>query len=338
MKKKCQKQKQSVRPAVSSGKPTVISTFAGCGGSSLGYHYAGFKELLAVEWEDNAAKTFQLNFPDVPLFHGDIKDLSVEDCLKRTGLKRGELDVFDGSPPCQGFSMAGSRKFNDPRNSLFKEYCRLLEGLQPKAFVMENVTGMVRGVMKQAFLTCISELRECGYDVKAEVMNAKYYGVPQARERVIFIGTRKDLNIPPTHPKPQTKPISVMEALRGLSNDTEEIHTPKNMAFELLKKTKPGESCSKYHPKGSYFNIQRCPANKPSCTIIKTVGTCHPFELRYLTIAEIKRIGSFPDDFKLIGKFDEKWARIGNSVPPLLMKAIAEHIKVNILKHQGAST
>lgn len=337
MKKKYQKQKQSARLADSSGKPTVISTFAGCGGSSLGYHYAGFKELLAVEWEDNAAKTFALNFPDIPLFHGDIKDLSVEDCLKRAGLKRGELDVFDGSPPCQGFSMAGGRRFNDPRNSLFKEYCRLLDGLQPKAFVMENVTGMVRGVMKRAFLTCISELRACGYEVKAEVMNAKYYGVPQARERVIFIGTRKDLNIPPTHPKPQTKPISVMEAFRGVSFDSENKKIPKSVLPYAIK-TRPGESCSKYHKTGSFFNWIRCQANKPSGTITKTACMIHPFELRFLNIPEIKRLGSFPDDFKLIGDFEEKWARIGNSVPPLLMKAIAEHIKNNILKHQGAST
>ena len=82
--------------------PTVISTFAGCGGSSLGYHMAGFRELLAVEWEQNAADTFRLNFPRVPLYHGDIAKLSVEECLRLAGVAPGELDVFDGSPPCLG--------------------------------------------------------------------------------------------------------------------------------------------------------------------------------------------------------------------------------------------
>ena len=133
------------------GAPTVISTFAGCGGSSLGYSMAGFRELLAVEWDDNAVETFRLNFPEVPVYHGDIGALSVEQVLEMTGLKPGELDVFDGSPPCQGFSTAGKRQMDDPRNSLFKEFVRLLKGLQPRAFVMENVSGMVKGLMKLIF-------------------------------------------------------------------------------------------------------------------------------------------------------------------------------------------
>lgn len=96
--------------------PSVISTFAGGGGSSLGYSMAGFHELLAVEWDDNAVATFKLNFPKVPIFHGDIAKLSVEKIFEMTGLKEGELDVFDGSPPCQGFSTAGKRVLDDPRN------------------------------------------------------------------------------------------------------------------------------------------------------------------------------------------------------------------------------
>jgi len=116
--------------------PTVISTFAGCGGSSLGYSMAGFKELLAIEWDNNAVETFKLNFQDVPVYYGDIAKISIDEILEMTGLKPGELDIFDGSPPCQGFSTAGKRIIDDPRNSLFKEYIRLLRGLQPKVFVM----------------------------------------------------------------------------------------------------------------------------------------------------------------------------------------------------------
>ena len=120
--------------------PTVISTFAGAGGSSLGYSMAGFRELLAVEWDDNAVETFKLNFPDVPVYQGDIAKLSVDEVLRITELKIGELDVFDGSPPCQGFSTAGKRQLDDPRNQLFREYVRLLRGLRPKVFIMENVS------------------------------------------------------------------------------------------------------------------------------------------------------------------------------------------------------
>jgi DNA (cytosine-5)-methyltransferase 1 len=173
--------------------PTVISTFAGCGGSSLGYSMAGFRELLAVEWDDNAVETFKLNFPDVPVWHGDIAKLSVEECLRISGLKPGELDVLDGSPPCQGFSTAGRRKMEDGRNQLFREYVRLLRGLKPKYFVMENVSGMVKGKMKLIFVEILRELKGSGYHVEARLMNAMYFGVPQSRERMIFIGRRLDV-------------------------------------------------------------------------------------------------------------------------------------------------
>lgn len=172
--------------------PTVVSTFAGCGGSSLGYSMAGFRELLAVEWDDNAVQTFKLNFPEVPIYHGDIGKLSVDEVLQLTGLKPGELDVLDGSPPCQGFSTAGKREFGDTRNQLFREYVRLLRGLRPKAFVMENVSGMVKGKMKLIFAEVLRELKASGYAVKARLLNAMYFGVPQSRERMIFIGVRDD--------------------------------------------------------------------------------------------------------------------------------------------------
>lgn len=126
----------------SDNAPTVISTFAGAGGSSLGYSMAGFRELLAVEWDDNAIETFRINFHDVPIYHGDITKLSVEQVLRMTGLQSGELDILDGSPPCQGFSTAGKRQLDDPRNQLFREYVRILRGLRPKVFIMENVSGM----------------------------------------------------------------------------------------------------------------------------------------------------------------------------------------------------
>lgn len=318
---------------------TVISTFAGCGGSSLGYRMAGYKELLAVEWDDNAVETFKMNFPGVPVYHGDIKNLSGFECMKLAGIKKGNLDILDGSPPCQGFSTAGKRKFDDPRNSLFIEYARLLKELQPKVFVMENVTGMVKGVMKQAYLSIIKTLRECGYDAKGEVLNAMYYGVPQSRERVIIIGVRKDLKIKPTHPKPTTKPISVKAALKNVKNDVEQRTLPEFLieyarmhgeqwstnltAYKKIKGTTAGAMSTKW-----------CSWHKVCGTLpkseIASSGIIHPDKKRYLSLSEMKRIASFPDDFVFV---DRKTGceRIGNSVPPLLMKAIAEHIKINIL-------
>src|SRR4051812_15281143 len=181
--------------------PTVISTFAGCGGSSLGYSMAGYRELLAVEWDDNAVENFKLNFPDVPVYHGDIAQLSVEQVLETTGLRPGELDVFDGSPPCQGFSTAGHRHLEDPRNNLFKEYVRLLRGLRPRVFVMENVSGMVKGKMRLVFAEILNELHESGYLVAARLMNTMYFNVPQARQRVIFIGVQRSFGGQLSHPR-----------------------------------------------------------------------------------------------------------------------------------------
>ena len=341
--------------------PTVVSTFAGCGGSSLGYQLAGFHELLAVEWEQNAVDTFRLNFPDVPVYHGDITKLTGAECMKLAGIGPRELDVFDGSPPCQGFSTAGKRKYDDPRNSLFKEYARLIKELQPKAFVMENVTGMVKGYMKQAYLAIIKTLRECGYKVKGEVLNAMYFNVPQSRERVIIIGVRNDLEIEPSFPQPQTKPITAKQIIAGCFATRSQtinpwIESSKNPAtickteysyqtlvltdFDLkeseIKNTWQSYRVLKGLQKKKHFGLVRLNPNKVSPTITKdcgnsTTGIIHPYEIRKLTIPEIKRIGGFPDEFKLIGSFKQKWARIGNSVPPNFMKAIAEHIKINIL-------
>lgn len=343
-------------------KPTVISTFAGCGGSSLGYNLAGFRELLAVEWDDNAVETFKLNFPNIPVYHGDIAKLTGSKCMELAGIVRGELDVFDGSPPCQGFSTAGKRRFDDPRNSLFTEYARLLGELQPKVFVFENVSGMIKGYMKQAYLAVTKTLRECGYRVRGELMNAMYYNVPQSRERVIIIGVRNDLGIEPSHPRPQTRPIPAREVIAGCfgtrsqrinpwidSNQApatickmdasyqELVLSDKDLAEASIKETWQMSRVLRGLEEHKHFGLVRLNANKVSPTIVKgagntTTGMIHPYEIRKLTIPEIKRIGSFPDDFMFIGSFKEKWARIGNSVPPNFMRAIAEHIKIEILE------
>lgn len=314
--------------------PTVISTFAGCGGSSLGYKLAGYEELLAVEWDDNAVETFKLNFPGVPIYHGDIAKLSGSECMKLAGVKAGELDVLDGSPPCQGFSTAGKRKFDDPRNSLFKEFARLLFELQPRVFVMENVTGMVKGCMKQAYLTIIATLRDCGYRCKGEVLNAMYFNVPQSRERVIIIGVRNDLEVEPTHPKPTSKPIAADKAIQGA--DTSNVGNPRGIYVERMKRVRPGSNLARTENSNSMFSYVRCPVGRPCMTVQKSVtfqgfSVWHPFEERNLSVGELKRIASYPDTFLLSDSYEKAVARIGNSVPPNLMRAIAEHIKEKVL-------
>ena len=347
--------------------PTVISLFAGGGGSSLGYSMAGFKELLAVEWNDNAVETFKSNFPDIPIYHGDITGLSTEHVLEMTKIKKGELDILDGSPPCQGFSTAGKRDFTDTRNQLFKEYVRLLKDLKPKVFVMENVSGLVKGVMRLIFVEILKELKAIGYKVSARLLNTMYFNVPQSRQRIIFIGVREDLGMEPSHPKGGSIPITVKEALphidkiihdsSGLFSQGDITNKPSpcltigidsinSYHWKIEKETsiegyaigKEWEKLSPGEESDKFFNLKRIPINKPSQTITKEGGQnsgiasiTHPIEKRKLSIAELKRIGSFPDNFIMNGTYAQKWAVIGNSVPPLFMRSIALHIKNNIL-------
>lgn len=313
--------------------PTVISTFAGGGGSSLGYSMAGYRELLAIEWDDNAVETFKPNFPDVPVYHGDIAKLSVEECMTLAGLTEpGELDLLDGSPPCQGFSGAGKRILNDPRNQLFREYIRLLRGLQPKAFVMENVPGLVHGKMKMVFAEIMRELKASGYQVRCKKLNAMYFYVPQSRERLIFIGVRDDLEVGGSYPEAESRPVNVREAF---SNVAHGVHAPQmsTKVQEIGNKLKPGERDRKW------YAVSRLPLDKPAPTVSKSASQfknypklLHPFLSRGLSEGEFKVLGSYPNGYIFAGDWDFIKERIGNSVPPLFMRSIATHIKKHILR------
>lgn len=288
-----------------SGNPTVISTFAGTGGSSLGYKWAGFHELLAIDFEPHAVECFKLNFPDVPVWLRDIKTVSGAEILDFCKIKRGDLDVFDGSPPCQGFSTAGRRDVTDPRNDLFKHYVRLIEELHPKVFVMENVSGMIKGTMKGKFIEIMKTLKSLDYRVSAKLMNAKYYGVPQSRERVIFIGVRNDLMRDPVFPVPsKERPKTVGELFPYLTGHSrgqfdKKVKKPNTVAYTLTKTA-------------SMEFVQNGKKRQP-------------------TISEALVLCSFPFDWKMSGAFVQKWARLGNAVMPKFMQAIAETIRKEIL-------
>lgn len=243
---------------------------------------------------------------------------------------------------CQGFSTAGKRKVTDDRNNLFKEQIRLIEGLQPKVFVIENVSGMIKGTMKGLFIEIMKTLKSLNYQVKCKLMNAKYYNVPQSRERVIFIGVRNDLGIEPSYPKPCKKLITPRMAFIDCSKD--EIKLLPKWLKEAAKYIDAGNYNHKSVLKaflkikgssGGSQNTKLLAWDRVSCTLTKSeiafTGIIHPNRERYLTIAEMKKLSSFPDDFKFIGDRKDKVARIGNSVPPKFMQAIAENIRDNIL-------
>src|SRR5262245_6465133 len=205
----------------------AVSTFSGCGGSCLGYRMAGFRVLWANEFIPEARNTYKANHPDSILDDRDIRTIPPDEILEAIGLQVGEVDLFDGSPPCASFSTAGKREagwgkvkvYSDTRqrtDDLFFEFARILRGLQPKAFVAENVSGLVKGTAKGYFLTILRELQGCGYDVRVRLLDAQWLGVPQMRQRLLFVGVRQDLGIESAFPRPLPHRYSVREALAGM--------------------------------------------------------------------------------------------------------------------------
>jgi len=294
------------------GKPTFISLFAGCGGSSLGYKWAGFKELLAVDFDENAVETFKLNFPDVPCWQRDIREMTGKEILDFCKIKKGELFLLDASPPCQGFSTAGKRKVTDPRNDLFKEFVRLIKELDPKVFVMENVSGLVKGKMKGWFIEIMRELKSLSYQVKCKLMNAMYYEVPQSRQRLIWIGI-KDIN--PSFPKHKGFPISASKAL-----DIEGVFCD---SYSRWPKTKIQTRSMRINP---WMDDSAACITKSSSDYQAKIDN----KIRKLTIAEAKILSSYPKEFNFIGNYSQQWGLIGNSVPPKFMEAIARQIRATV--------
>lgn len=362
--------------AIKSNGFKVVSTFSGCGGSCLGYRMAGFKVVWANEFVPAAQESYKANAAKDCILDGrDIRKIEASEILAATGLKKGELDLFDGSPPCQAFSTAGKREKGwgkekryehgaaQCNETLFAEYVRLLRGLMPKVFVAENVSGLVKGTAKGMFLEILSELKSAGYTVECRVLDAQWLGVPQQRQRVIFQGVRNDLNLKPAWPVPLKHRYSVLDALPWISRAVQDpkgqfaVQTasrkpcftikagssahcqvevqPTELQARIWEKTMPGQSFDQAGKQFGYrggFSKIRVNGRQPSPTITTAPDVFHPVEKRKFTIAEVKRLCSFPDDFILIGSYGQQWERLGNSVPPVMMFHLASAIRDNVLK------
>ena len=369
---------QDVYDAASQKKFQVISTFAGGGGSSTGYRLAGADILAINEFVEEARITYKENYPNTPIIPDDIKELSGKDFLELTGLKKGELDILDGSPPCSAFSVAGklshssdgkhsdgwgqTKSYSDGKiveniEDLFFEFLRVAEEISPKVIIAENVKGLTIGEAKEYYNRILNEFDNIGYEVVSEVLDSRYYGVSQTRNRVIFIAVRQDvadeiglnfLTMNHLFPEPSRTAIPLKDALVGLEYDEEEVKylTEKFERTAYWKQTgskmetfpKKVLSGMDYHPKGHHFNLKRVSLEVPAPTLTAmgngdtTAGAFHWCESRKLTLGELKRIMSLPDDFKLTGKWNQKAERIGRMVPPLMMKQIAESVYDNVLK------
>lgn len=432
---------------------TLISTFSGCGGSCLGFEMAGYSIRAACEFVAAARETYTANHPEVPIDPRDIREVSGADLLRIAGLT--EVDVLEGSPPCAPFSTAGKRaekwgrasSYSDTHqrsDDLFFEFSRLVGEIRPRAFVAENVSGLVKGVAKGYFKQILAELKSNGYRVAARLLDASWLGVPQARQRVIFIGIRDDLDRSPVFPEPFPYQYTVADACPWLSiaaqwggngsfqspEPREFTHRPSPTILgsrETSQQFAVSEQIGNSHPETEdpvdserrpasapfdtkkliaarrrsgaitalsldaphptvttvphdtgiergasghpdtddpveseiimvppamaakwrtlrlgeshekNFSLVRSHPDRPAPTIQASHGqpgiyqTMPPFAPRKFTILELKRICSFPDDFRLTGSFPQRWERLGRAVPPLMMKAVADGLARTLL-------
>lgn len=358
----------------------VASTFSGCGGSSLGYKMAGFKVVWASEFIEEAQRTYRANHPGTILDTRDIRQVTPESFFEATGLKAGELDLLDGSPPCSAFSTVGKReagwgtvkKYSDKAqrvDDLFFEFARMVRGIQPKVFVAENVAGLVKGTAKGYFKLILAELKACGYQVEARVLNAQWLGVPQSRQRLIFVGVRNDIarcGVAPAHPCPLPYQYTVRDACPWLTscvNDTggsfgegevidrrsPAITASSHYQFTVaggvpldhdpiaadISKYAIGLEWDKLQP-GETHPDRPCPTITQKAGSGGAAGVTHPFERRKFSIAEVRRLCGFPDDFILTGTFSQQWERLGRAVPPVMMGHIAATVRDKILSRCAA--
>lgn len=331
----------------------VVSTFAGAGGSSTGYRMAGFKVALANEFVPIAQDSYRANMdPSTIIDPRGIQEVTAASILKATGIAEGELDIFDGSPPCQAFSTAGKRAkgwgkdrtyehgARQKNENLFEEYIRILAGLKPRVFIAENVSGLVKGVAKGFFLEILAALKACGYRVEARVLDAQWLGVPQMRQRLIFVGVRNDLGLAPVFPKPLSFQYTVRDALPWIVKCEE---MAGYNGHPMMSSDKPSQTILLTGSNNCEAHIGTFKGERSIDDVAPTVlthGRAHTnseltisgdVERRKFTIAEVKRICAFPDDFILKGSYAQQWERLGNSVPPVMMAAIATEIRDKIL-------
>jgi DNA (cytosine-5)-methyltransferase 1 len=351
---------------------SVISTFSGCGGSCLGFEMDGYKVLYGNEFIEQAQITYKANHPEVLLDERDIRDVTGKDILDKINKKVGEIDVLEGSPPCASFSTAGSqekgwgkqKKYSDKSqraDDLFFEYSRILKELQPKVFVAENVSGLVKGKAIGYFKQILTHLQNNGYQVEAKVLDASWLGVPQARQRLIFVGIREDLankyKLKPAFPKPLSYQHTLREVLPNITlmkfggkpNNWKTVNVPAPTLVAGDAEMSP----TGYFTSGGFVETidvithdpetgQDIRMNKDAIDAISTIeatlddissaGDTYSTQKRKFTLEEVRLLSSFPADFVLTGNFAQRWERIGRSVPPLMMYQIAKTIRQEILE------
>lgn len=326
---------------------TAVSTFSGGGGSSLGLKQAGWTIPYAVEFIPEAANTYEANFPTTFVDRRDIRQITPDDILNRIGLEPGELDLFEGSPPCSSFSTANRRGGQEARfgsmkvknysdgvkqttDDLFDEWLRLLEGLRPKAVLAENVPSLTHETSHEFWSRVTSYLGTLGYDMRSDIFHAHHYGAATSRPRLVLYGVRRDLDIDWDHvPRRSPFTYTLRDALdtipdHGPADEQEYVMVGSHTSvYREWHKLQPGES-----PEGTGFSLIRCAWDKPVPTITATsggnsaFGVMHPEVCRKFTATEAAWISGFPPDYRMTGDPRQRYERVGRAVPPPVYAAI----------------
>lgn len=319
-----------------------IDLFSGAGGMSLGFDQIGFSNVFSIDIEPSFCETYRANFPKHKLVQKDISKISNDEI--KSLIKNKKIEVVIGGPPCQGFSMAGNigRKFiDDSRNQLFREFARVVEIVQPKYFVMENVARLFTHNKGETKKEIIELFNQMNYFVECKVVNTADFGIPQIRNRVLFIGNRISKNI--IFPlKTVKKPITIKEAigrfpkLQSGEKSTIPNHISMNHSEQMLVKMKyitdggnRNEIPEFIRPKsGDVRKYIRYKSSEPAVCITGDMRKVFHYEQnRALTVRELATIQTFPVDFVFKGSTISQQQQVGNSVPPILAKEIALTIK-----------
>ena len=299
---------------------TAVSLFCGAGGLDMGFDHAGFKTLWANDFDKDACKTHRAR-SGATVICGDITtvDLAmVPDC-----------DIMLGGFPCQGFSLSGPRKIDDKRNKLYHQYVRFLEGKKPMAFIGENVKGLLTMGNGQIFDSIIEDFSRCGYDVFFQLVNAKNFGVPQDRERVIITGFRKDLRIKSFEIPPYEGEIMTLKQAIGDVPEAkpEEIcDAPYSSRFMSRNRKRDWNQVS-YTIPAMAKQVAIWPGSPDMIKLDKDKWIFGDGYTRRLSYKEAALIQTFPDNIKFAGDLTSKYKQIGNAVPVKLAEHVANSVR-----------
>lgn len=312
--------------SIPSSNYTFVDLFCGAGGVTQGLVQAGFTPVASVEINPIASATHKRNFPNCHHFSGDIEQFNSLDWLNQ--IDSPEVHLVVGGPPCQGFSVAGKRNPNDPRNRLFQEFVRIVSEIRPWYVVMENVPGiltMQKGAVKQAICEAFEKI---GYPhISIAILESAAYGVPQIRPRAIFIANRFGMKNP--YPKTQLLPEQYQPIESAISDLPEWTPIPKINHEWTRHSPAYMERIAKVLPGGSLYEtyldaFKRQYPGKPSMTVKENHGGSHihPYLNRVISAREMARLQTFPDSFIFEGSMKKAMWQIGNAVPPRLAECI----------------